>query len=188
MSPRIRLRAAASAAVLACLVPLVGCDSTAGNGPTTTPTTQPTPPETSLERQQRLDFAAAEKSYREFMAEMDRIGKAGGSKTATPTMKMYAAGPYLKFYTEAARQQETRGVKYTADTLIGYVHTGTYSQQQLTLDVCEDNSDNKVIDKNGKVVGQGQILKRTLYARPAGERWKIWNGDEQGTATSCDEA
>lgn len=184
---RMHVRSLAAVAVgVVCLLPMAGCDSGGPSPtPTPTPTVQTSPPETSLERQQRLDFAAAEKSYRAFMAEMDRVGKAGGASTATPTMKKHAAGPLLEFYSAAARQQKQRGVKYTADTVIGYVRTGAYSPEQLSMDVCEDNSKNKVLDKNGKVVSEGEILKRTLYARPIGGVWKLWDGDERGTATTC---
>ena len=41
--------------------------------PSPTATTAPTPPETARERQERLDFEAAEKAYRTFRAEFGRV-------------------------------------------------------------------------------------------------------------------
>lgn len=186
MSPRMRLRAA-TAVVAACLLPLAACDSGGGASPSPSPTPsyQESPPETTLQRQTRLDFEAAEKSYRTFIAEKNRLGLAGGSLAPTPVMKQTAAGKYLAYYTMLLREQKKAGEKYTAGTKIGYVRRGGYSPQELTLDVCEDGSANRVLDKNGKQISKGQILLRTVYVRPIDGRWKLWNGDERGETSSC---
>ena len=64
-------------------------------GPTTTPTHVPssasptpsaTPTETEIERQQRLDFEAAEKAYRASIAEQDRLA-ASASSQSTPELE-----------------------------------------------------------------------------------------------------
>ena len=148
-------------------------------------TTQPTPPETSIEREQRLAFEAAEKSYRAFIAETDRIGNAGGANSASARMRELAAGPYLQFYVRELRLERQQHARYTGNTRIGYVQRGGYSQRQLTLRVCEDGSSTRVLDKNGKQISEGQLLRRQLYVRQLAGRWKIWDGDEEGSTTSC---
>lgn len=184
MTRRARARIGAAIAV-ACLLSTTACDIGGGPSPSPSPTVQPSPPETSLERQKRLDFEAAEKSYRTFMAEYNRLAKAGGSTVATPVMKETAAGPFLEFYVGRLRDIKAEQVHHTSGVKVGWVHTGAYSPEQLTLEVCEDGSDNKVIDKNGQQVSTGQIGLRSVYSRPIDGRWKAWNGDERGTATSC---
>ena len=88
-------------AALACALVLVGGCSPDAPDPNSTPspqpTVQPTPPESSAEREQRIAYAAAEKSYRAFMAEINRLGREGGASQPTARMKETAAGPYLKF-------------------------------------------------------------------------------------------
>jgi hypothetical protein len=182
----MHVRALAAAAVgVVCLLPMGACDGSSKPSPSPVPTIQPSPPETSLERQRRLDFAAAEESYRAFMAEYNRLARAGGANQPTPVMKQNAAGPFLTFYVDALRQQKRLGQRYTTGVKIGYVKTGAYSPEQLALEICEDGSKNKVINKEGKVVSSGQILVRTAYAKPVEGRWKMWDGDEHGTAKSC---
>ena len=79
MTSRMRVRVSAAVAA-ACLLALVGCDGTDGTTPSPTPTVQSSPPETTLERQQREDFVAAEKAYRTFMAESDHVTVALGRR------------------------------------------------------------------------------------------------------------
>ncbi|GAA3619541.1 hypothetical protein GCM10022236_22210 [Microlunatus ginsengisoli] len=180
---RVRLGAAVAAA---CLLGLVGCDSGGGPSPSPTPTVQPSPPETSLERQQREDFEAAEKAYRTFIADTNRVAATGGSLEPTAVMKATAAGPYLDFQSQLLRAQKKAGDTHTSGVEIGYIRTGGYSPSQLTLEVCEDASKNRVLDRNGNQVSTGQILLRSLYVRRIDGRWKVWDGDEKGTASSCE--
>jgi hypothetical protein len=175
-----------AAAVAAGLVLLGGCTKEPDPLPSRSPMYLPTPPETSLDRQQRLDFEAAEKSYRTFMAEKNRLSRAGGTNQATAVMKSTAGGPYLAFYIAALHQQKAQKVTYTVGTKIGYVRHGPYSTEQLTLEVCEDGTQNKVLDKNGKQVDEGRVLARSLYARHVNGTWKMWDGDERGSPKSCD--
>jgi hypothetical protein len=185
MSTRMRLRATVAVAVV-CLIPVAACDD---GGPTPTPTPTPapqsSPAETALERQKRLDFEEAEKNYRTFIAEYNRVAKAGGADAATPVMKATAAGPYLAFYVGRIRAIKADRVHYTSGTEIGYVHPAAYSTTQLTLEVCEDGSRNKVLNSNGKQVSSGTAALRSLYARPIAGRWVVWNGDEGGLVKSC---
>ncbi len=69
---------------LACALALVGCTPAAPAEPSPSPSPAvQTPAETTQERQQRLDYAAAEKSYRTFRAEYERVLRAGGAKEPT---------------------------------------------------------------------------------------------------------
>jgi hypothetical protein len=183
-----RLRRTAGALVASVALLTVGACTDDPPTSSPPPTVQPSPPETSLERQQREDFAAAEKSYRAFLAEFNRIVTSGGALQPTPVMRQTTAGKYLTFYTVLMRRQKKAGQTYTAGTKIGYVKHVSYSSGQLMLEVCEDGSANKVLDTNGKQVGQGQILVRTLYMRPIEGTWKVWNGDELGERKSCAQA
>src|SRR5918998_5048971 len=74
-------------------------------GATTTPTPAPpasvsatpsaTPTETEIERQQRLDFEAAERAYRTSIAEQDRLARLGVSRS-TAELERTSTGRYLE--------------------------------------------------------------------------------------------
>jgi hypothetical protein len=182
-------KAVSSIVMTCCLLAAGACtsDPPAAPPPSASPTVLPTPPETSLARQQREDFEAAEASYRGFMKEQDRLGKLGGASDATRVMRKYAAGKYLAFYVSLLRNQKKRQVVYTANTKIGYVRPGSYAPDELTIEVCEDGRANKVLDKTGKQVSAGRIGVRLLYVREIGGTWKLWNGDEKGSPASCED-
>ncbi len=95
----------------ACALALGACTGqpTPGPTPTLTPTVVETPPETAAEREQRLAYEAAEKSYRTFRAELGRVLRAGGAKEATPLMKQTAGGPYLKEFVEVIQAYKGLG-------------------------------------------------------------------------------
>ena len=188
-----RHRAVRAIAASCALLLLPACSGDPAPSPSTKPstssppsaTTPPTPPETSLEREQRLAFEAAEKSYRTFNAEVRRLQKAGGATGPTPVMRRTAAGKYLAFYVDGLRDQKRRRVTYTTGSIVGYVHRAGYSPAQLTLRVCEDASRNRVLDQAGKQISEGFIVRRLVYFRPMGGTWKLWNGDEDGQPGSC---
>lgn len=169
---------------------VAACSQPAPQPTTPSPSPRPssvstTPAETQLERQQRLDFQAAEKSYRAFRKEYTRLAVSGGSKQVTPVMSLNAAGPYLKvmeyFLTETLRE----GVHQRGVVTIAYVNHGAYSPQRLTLNVCEDGR--KVENwRKGNRVSNGVAAKLSLYARKIDGRWKIWDGDDQ-RVTHCGE-
>ena len=83
-------------AVVTCCALAAAC--TAEPASTSTPAPTPaatTPTESQIERQMRLDYEAAEKAYRDNIAEQDRLAKAGGVRQATPALKSTADGDYL---------------------------------------------------------------------------------------------
>lgn len=173
-----------------CLLVATACTGEPGASPTpspssSAPTAVETPPETEQEREEQLAYKAAEKSYRKFIAERDRIGRAGGATRATPVMRETAFGPYLAFYVDLNTTQKQSNFRFTGRTKIGYVRFGGYSPEELVLDVCEDGSSNRVLDQGGDVIDRGQILRRALYVRPDKGTWKLYNGDEKGEAETC---
>ena len=75
-------------------------------GPTVTPTAVPptasatpsaSPTETEIERQQRLDFEAAEAAYRASIAEQDRLAQTAASPSQRWNFERTSTGEYLKF-------------------------------------------------------------------------------------------
>ena len=71
---------------------VAGCTPESGPAPTVTPvppvssptpSPSPTPTENAQERQQRLDFEAAEKAYLTAFAESERLAVAGGANKPT---------------------------------------------------------------------------------------------------------
>ena len=74
----------------ACLLAFLGTGCTPDDPPPAPPSTtapSPTPTENAQEREERLAYEAAEKSYREFRAEYYRVLGSGGAKSSTPAMK-----------------------------------------------------------------------------------------------------
>ena len=102
----LRRRAPAVVGALAALcLSAVACTPPEPSTPSPSPTPSASPTETALERQTRLDFEAAEKAYRTFSAEYDRLANAGGAKEPTQVLKDTAAGPYLADASAGLRQQ-----------------------------------------------------------------------------------
>lgn len=145
-----------------------------------------TPPETAQERKERLAYEAAEKAYRTFREEYNRVYTSkGGSAKPTAIMTENATGPYLKAmldfleYKVDHKRYSDRGVR------IAYVRSGGYSPNELVLLTCEDGGDVKIFNARGKQVSHGGISRLTLYVRPVEGRWKVWNGDQE-TVKSCE--
>lgn len=177
MTPRMHARAVAAAAVV-CLLALVGCDGGSGGpSPSPAPTVQPSPPETGPERQQRLDFEAAEKSYRAFRAEYNRVLAAGGAKQPTTVMTDAAAGPYLAEFVRAIRAVAKLGYTQRGQETIVYVRHRGFSPTILFLDTCEDGRKLAVYDNKGRLYGRGEIRTAHIEVRKLGGRWKMWSVD-----------
>jgi hypothetical protein len=178
-------------ALVACAL-LPACSPSAGVTPTptpavSTPTGQSTPPETEQQRKERLDFEAAEKAYRTFRAEYDRISDTrGGSAKPTKLMTDNAAGPYLKVMSAFLRSKKAKGQYEDRRVRIAYVVRGAYSPDELVLLTCEDGTDVRVLDLKGRKVGHGQAAKMTFYVRPVERRWKIWDGAQE-EVKKCEE-
>jgi hypothetical protein len=162
------------------LVALVagGCtpDPTPSPPLTPTPTLSATPTESDQEREQRLAYEAAEKSYRTFRAEYRRVLRQGGAKEPTAVMKDTAGGPYLDTFAKIAQGYKIVGDHQRGREIIQYVRHGGYSTESLSLNVCEDGRPVQVIRKNGKQGGVGEVRTATLEVRYVGSTWKVWSG------------
>lgn len=172
--------------VCACLLPFLGSACTAQVPPPPPPATpSATPTETAQEREERLAYAAAETSYRQFRAEFYKVLGAGGAKSATPPMKATAAGPYLKYFTSLVEAYKGEKSHSTGIERTGYVRPQGYSPTSVILDVCEDSSAVRDFNHAGKQVGKGEIRTARLEIRRLDGTWKIWDGSGKKVA-SCD--
>ena len=178
-------RTGVGAAALLCALVLVGCTPDPAVTPSPSPTaTSATPTETAAERQERLDYAAAEKAYRTFRAEYGRVLRAGGAKEPTKVMKETAGGDYLDTFTEVIRSYRTADSRAIGEERIDYVRFGGYTPTRLVLDVCEDGSNTKIVipDRSPE---EGEIRTASIEVRKVGSKWKMWSGS--GTKVdSCD--
>ena len=131
-------------------------------GPTTTPTAAPpatasptpsaTPTETEIERQQRLDFEAAEKAYRANLAEQAAPGQPrhrevdactpANRRTVNTLNSRYAGLDEIRRSGWRARCCRSRWVSVTAAGRMG----------EYTFSVCEDGSEDQVCRQTGEDV------------------------------------
>src|SRR5688572_6608662 len=101
----------------------------------------------------RLDYEAAESSYRLAVAEGEHLSQQGGSKTASPKLRTVATGEYLALQTKALRLLKSRGWHLVGNARILAVQpVGGWEATELTLRACEDNSPWKLIDQRGRDV------------------------------------
>lgn len=167
-------------AVGSCLLAFLGTACTPSDPPappaaSSVPSAAPTPTENAQELEERLAYAAAEKSYRDFRAEFRRITGAGGASKATQKMKDASGGPYLADATKVIRAYKDTGSHTEGDTRIGYVIPAGYSDESLLLNVCEDETAVKTFDAKNRQVARNQVLILQLDVREIDGLWKVWN-------------
>lgn len=172
------------AAVATVSLVVAGCTNVATPPQTPTPPVSQSPTESAQEMQQRLDYEAAEKSYRTFRAEYNRALRAGGAKTPTKIMKATAAGPYLTELAQAVEAYKGLGSYDTGSENILFVRYIGHSPSAVNLEVCEDSRAIKTLNKSGKLQGSGDILKAQLEVRKT-DQWRVWSGTGK-KVTSCD--
>jgi hypothetical protein len=179
-------RRGVGALVLAALCLLVGaCTPTPGETPSPTPppSVSPTPTENSIERQQRLDYEAAEKSVRTFRTEIRRVLSAGGAGDATPVMKRTSGGEYLKEFTSVVKAYKKLGYRQVGDEKISYLRPQAHSDTSLLLTICTDGRGIKTYDKSGQLVGSGDVRRADIRINKVGSDWKVWSGDGKAVKT-----
>ncbi len=147
--------------------------------------TSATPTETAQEREERLAYEAAEKSYREFRDEFNRVLTAGGAKGASAQMKKTAAGSYLKDNLEVVKAYRGLGYHQEGSEQVVYVRRAGYSPASVLLATCEDASGVQIIGKKSKIVGRGDIRLLELEVRQKNGAWKVWSGTGD-KVQSCD--
>jgi hypothetical protein len=132
-------------------------------GPTTTPTPVPpttasatpsaTPTETEIERQQRLDWEAAEAAYRLAVLESDRLAREGGVTKPSKKLSSVATDEFLELAITGLRILESHQWRYEgAVTILGVKRQGGWRSSRLNLVGCEDNSTWRILDKNDRDV------------------------------------
>lgn len=172
--------AARGLVVGSCLLALLGtaCSPTDPPAPTPSsnvPSASPTPTENAQEREERLAYAAAETSYREFRAEFREVTGAGGASKPSSIMKQTASGPYLADATKVIMAYKETGGYTTGTTRIGYIRGAGYSTSSLILDVCEDETSVKTFNSERKQVARNGVLVLRLDVRKIEGSWKVWD-------------
>src|SRR3954454_11000792 len=120
-------------AALLCLLTAQGCSADLGS-PSPSPTAPThTPTESAQQRQERLDYAAAEKAYRTFRAEYGRVLRAGGAKEPTRVMKATAGGDYLRDFVEIIQAYNGLGSYRTGQERIVYVRHSGWSPSEIAM-------------------------------------------------------
>lgn len=166
------------AVVLLAGLAVSGCSADAGT-PTPSPvpsSSAATPTESPQERQERLDYEAAEKAYRTFRAEFNRVLQAGGAKKATKLMRATADGSYLDEFTDVIEAYAGLGDHQTGNEKIVYVRHAGYSSKELSLEICEDSRATRIVAANGKTIGRGEVRTASLQVRKLDGNWKVWSG------------
>ena len=135
-----------------------------------------TPAETAQEREQRLAYEAAEKSYRAFRSTLNSSLNRGGAKEATMEMKATAAGPYLNDFTQLIKAYEAAGTYSVGREKIGFVRRGGYDSTSLILNVCEDSRAVRDYDQRKRLLGRGEVRSATIEVRQVDGEWKMWDG------------
>ncbi|MBA8793739.1 hypothetical protein FHX74_001344 [Friedmanniella endophytica] len=190
-----------AAAVAAAALLAAGC--TPDPQPTASPTPSPTfscststvtdpctPEKAQKEKEQAAAVAASTNAYKAFYAEYIKVTRAGGAIEPTPTMKRYAAGPYLSAFAGYVAQIHKQKLRYTGDFEVDTpkfepgLHRSDSPATELTFTFCVDGRQNRIIDGSGKVVGHGLLIKGTMYFRQIDNDWKIWESDDQ-QASRC---
>lgn len=183
------MRTAAGSVALLAVLGVTACTAEppdpAPAPPAPAPSVSQSPTETPQERQERLDYAAAEKAYRTFRAEYNRVLRAGGAKKPTKIMKATAGGEYLDELMDVARAAEGLGDRQAGVERIVYVRPTGHASTEISLEVCEDSTETAIIAKDGKKLGSGDVLKASLLTKRIGKTWKVWSGQGQ-KVSSCD--
>lgn len=155
---------------------------TAGCSPDPAPTPAPPPPvsqtptESAQEMQQRVDYEAAEKAYRTFRGEYNRVLRAGGSNKPTQVMNRTAGDGYLEDVQRVAEAYKGLHYHQAGEEKVTFVKRGGYSTSSIALDVCEDTSSVRTLNNKGNVVGRGEMRRLRLEIERRSGSWKIWSG------------
>ena len=144
--------------------------------PTATPSPTPsaTPTETDIERRMRLDFEAAEKTYRANVLEQDRQAKLGIA-VSTPVLRQTSTGEYLKFSLSGLRDIEKSGWRAVGKVKIVGIARGGWKAKRLKLIACEDGSGIKLIDKSNRDVTPkvSRMFIQNYTVVKIGSLWKL---------------
>jgi hypothetical protein len=122
----------------------------------------------------RLDYEAAEKAYRDNMAEQDRqsqLGIAVKTKELTST----ATGNYLRFVMEVLGDIHDSGWRAKGATNIRGVASSGWRKDEVQLTACEDNTSVKFLDGKGRDVTPNTVRTyvQDLTVNRVKGHWKL---------------
>jgi hypothetical protein len=164
-------------AAVACCALAAACTPEPAPARTSSPTpAATTPSESEIERQIRLDYEAAEKAYRDNMAEQDRLYQVGGAANATPALNATATGSYLRITLESLRDVRKRGWHALGGTkIVGVARDRGWKHGRVGLTSCEDNEIVTFVDKSGRDVTPKApaLYVQALTVIKEGGRWKV---------------
>lgn len=192
-----RLTVGSCGAVLVLGLLVAGCTPDPGPTPTVTPvpsvtsaTPSPTPTENAQERQQRLDFEAAEKAYLTARQETERLAMSGGVRKATRVMKENLAGTYLGVQVDDLRTLKDNGWRTDRPTSVRVSADGGWSATELALTACEDATKVRLLDEDGVEVAEDRPRRfvQSLKATRVDGRWKISGLESKPVKTFDDES
>jgi len=149
------------------------CTPVVGNT-TPTPCTQA---EYDKLRQQRQDYAAAEKVYRAFFDEDVKLLKSG--ELATPEVRLLLAGPMIDQYEMDKKRQHDAGVTGVGEVKLAYVRPSAATLKdgsQIALDVCKDGS-GVAAYRDGVPAGNASIVRGHAFLTRVDGVFKIWSLD-----------
>jgi hypothetical protein len=161
--------AVACCALAAACTPEPAPISTASPTPAVT-----TPTESQIERQMRLDYEAAEKAYRDNMAEQDRQSQLGIA-VKTNELTSTATGSYLRFVLEVLGDIRDSGWRAKGATNIRGVASGGWRKDEVQLTACEDNTAVKFLDEKGRDVTPNTVRTyvQNLTVNRVKGHWKV---------------
>jgi len=151
------------------------------SSPTPSPSPTPTQTENAQERQQRLDFEAAEKAYLTAFAESGRLAMAGGTRKPTKVLLANTGGFYLEVQLNDLQVLKRNGWRADRPSTTSVSAGGGWSTDELGLTACEDASQVRLLNSEGKVVGKDRPMRfvQTLTATKVKGVWKITDGDSK---------
>ena len=176
---------------------VAGCSADPGPSPTagpvpsaSSPAASPTPTENAQERQQRVDFEAAEKAYLAASREGSRLAMSGGASKPTKVLLEHTADRYLEAQMSGLRSLKERGLRTDSPPGLTVKASGGWSPTTLGLTACEDASGVRLLSKDGQEVAKdrNRRLVQALTATKVDGRWKITDLDSKAVTTFDNEA
>ncbi len=173
-------RRVATAVVLAATMPLAACTPEAPPTPPVS-TVRPTPPETQVEREERLALEGAEQAYVDSSAEIDRLAMAGGASKPTKALTDTTTGAYLRFQMDGLRTIKKSGWRAMGPHRGVGMYSSRNADGSVEVVACEDGSVIKFQDSRGRDVTPTarRMFVQTITVVMTADRWKVSDFESQ---------